>query len=89
MAAKAAGNKSVDGCMTACDDKSGRWKTTQQPTNKGISESRQWWVVTTATLRRDSNATATMMDGDGRCNGNAMAMTGMERGGNPRSNRQQ
>jgi hypothetical protein len=29
LAAKAAGNKSVDGRMTACDDKSGRQKTTQ------------------------------------------------------------
>jgi hypothetical protein len=31
LAAKAAGNKSVDGCMTACDDKSGWWTTAQQP----------------------------------------------------------
>ncbi len=29
---KAAGNKSVDGCMTACNDESGQWTTTQQPT---------------------------------------------------------
>ena len=31
--AKAAGNKSVDGCMTACDDEIGRQTTMQQPTN--------------------------------------------------------
>ncbi len=29
---KAAGNKSVDGRMTACNDESGRRTTTQQPT---------------------------------------------------------
>jgi hypothetical protein len=32
--AKAAGNVSIDGRMTACDDKIGRRTTTQQPTNK-------------------------------------------------------
>ncbi len=32
LASKAAGNKSVDGCMTACNDKSRRWITMQQPT---------------------------------------------------------
>ena len=34
LSAKAAGNESVDGCMTACDDKIGRRTTTQQPTNE-------------------------------------------------------
>jgi hypothetical protein len=38
LVAKAAGNKSVDGCMTACNDKSGRQTTTQQPTNDGSSK---------------------------------------------------
>jgi len=32
----------------------------------------------------DGDATATVMDGVGRCNGNATAMTAMERGGNSR-----
>jgi hypothetical protein len=32
LAAKLAGNESVDCCMTACNDKSGRRTTTQQPT---------------------------------------------------------
>jgi hypothetical protein len=31
-AAKVAGNESIDGCMGACNDESGRWKTMQQPT---------------------------------------------------------
>ena len=35
-----------------------------------------------ATLRCDGNATTTVMDGGGWCNGNAMAMTAMERGDN-------
>jgi hypothetical protein len=34
LSAKAAGNKSVDGHMTACDDEIGRWKTMQQPANE-------------------------------------------------------
>jgi hypothetical protein len=34
LSAKAAGNESVDGRMTACDDKIGRRATTQQPTNE-------------------------------------------------------
>ena len=34
LSAKAAGNESVDGRMTACDDKIGQWTTTQQPTNE-------------------------------------------------------
>jgi hypothetical protein len=34
LSAKAAGNESVDGRMTACDDEIGRWTTTQQPTNE-------------------------------------------------------
>jgi hypothetical protein len=32
LVAKAAGNKSINGCMTTCNDKSGRWTTMQQPT---------------------------------------------------------
>ena len=40
------------------------------------------WVVTMAMLRRNGNAMATVMDGDGRCKGYAMAMTAMECGGN-------
>ena len=35
--------------------------------------------MTAATLRHNGNATATAIDGDGRCNGNAMATTAMER----------
>ncbi len=38
MAAKASDNESVNGRMTACDDKSGRQKTMQQPTNDGSSK---------------------------------------------------
>jgi hypothetical protein len=34
LSAKAAGNKSVDGRMTACNDEIGRQTTIQQPTNK-------------------------------------------------------
>jgi hypothetical protein len=34
LSAKAAGNESVDGRMTACDDEIGWRTTTQQPTNK-------------------------------------------------------
>ncbi len=34
-----------------------------------------------ATLRRNGNATATMMDGNGRCDSNATATTAMERSG--------
>jgi hypothetical protein len=40
---KAACIESVDGCMAAFDDKSGRRTTMQQPTNEGISKSGQWW----------------------------------------------
>ncbi len=41
----AAGNKSVNGPMTVCDDKSG-WRTiTQQLTNNGSSKF-GWWLVT-------------------------------------------
>jgi hypothetical protein len=40
LSAKAAGNESVDGRMTACDDEIGRRTTTQQPTNER-------WVRTT------------------------------------------
>ena len=68
--------------MTAWDDKSGRRKTMQQPTNKGISKSGRWWAATTATERRNDNTMVTMMDGDGWCNGNATATTAMELGGN-------
>jgi len=34
LSAKVAGNESIDGRMTACDDKTGRGTTTQQPTNE-------------------------------------------------------
>ena len=34
LSAKAAGNESIDGRMTTCDDKIGWQKTMQQPTNK-------------------------------------------------------
>ena len=34
LSAKAAGNESVDGRMTACDDEIGRRTTTQQPINE-------------------------------------------------------
>jgi hypothetical protein len=37
LLAKAAGNESVDGHMTACDDEIGRWTTTQQPTLSEIA----------------------------------------------------
>ena len=35
-------------------------------------------AATTATRRRDGNPTATVMDGDGQCNGNVTATTAME-----------
>ncbi len=35
-------------------------------------------VATMATQRQDGNAMATVMDGDGRCDGNAIATTAME-----------
>ena len=41
-------------------------------------------MATTATLRRNGKATATVMDGDGWCNGNATATTAIERGGDGR-----
>ncbi len=81
LAANTAGNESINGCMKACDGESIRWKTTQQPTNKEISKSGRWWTAMMATLRRNGDATATMMDSDGRCNGNALVTTAMERGG--------
>ena len=75
MAAKAAGIKSVDGRMTACDDECG-WRKKQrnnQPT-KGSAKR--------AVVGGDNgDATATVMDSDGRCNGNATAMMVMEPGG--------
>jgi hypothetical protein len=45
LSAKAAGNESVDGRMTACDDEIGRWTTLQQPTNKRRQWrwQRRWW----------------------------------------------
>jgi hypothetical protein len=46
LSAKAAGNESVDGRMTACDDEIGRQTTTQQPTNErwcGGSATAQGW----------------------------------------------
>jgi hypothetical protein len=42
LLAKAAGNESVNGRMTACDDKIGWRTTTHQPTKKGIRISRRW-----------------------------------------------
>jgi hypothetical protein len=35
-------NESIDCHMMACNDKCGRQKTTQQPTNDGRSKGRQW-----------------------------------------------
>jgi hypothetical protein len=49
---------------------------------------RQWrcpndrWAATMATLWRDGDATATVMDDNGQCNGYTTVMTVMERGGN-------
>ena len=61
----------------------------QQLTNKGISKS-GWWLAMTAALWRDGNTTATVMDCNGRCDGNATATMVMERSGNgggaPKSN---
>jgi hypothetical protein len=43
LAVKVAGNKSIDGCMTACNDES-RWQTTiQQPTKYGSCKGGLWW----------------------------------------------
>ena len=72
LSAKAAGNESVDGRMTACDDEIGRRTTTQQPTN-------EWQVRTTtmatatarwAAAQRDTMTMAMAMgddDDDGEC----------------------
>ncbi len=38
LVAKAAGDDSIDGCMTACDEDSVRQTKTQQPTNDGRSK---------------------------------------------------
>ena len=82
-----AGNKSIDGHMTACNDKSGRQTAMQQPSNKGISKKRAVVVAAIATAmaavatvmqRCGDNATAMVMDSDGWCNGNAMATMVME-----------
>jgi hypothetical protein len=43
LVAKAASNENVGGHMTACNDKSGRQKTMQQPTNNGRIKGRHWW----------------------------------------------
>jgi hypothetical protein len=43
LAAKVAGNKSVDGCMMACNDKSEWQKIMQQPTNNRSSNGGHWW----------------------------------------------
>jgi len=51
LSAKAAGNKSIDGCMTACDDEIGWRTTTQQPTNK---RRRGSGAAVAAALQRDS-----------------------------------
>ena len=56
--------------------------------NSNEARRQQWrrpnerWAATTATLRRDGNATATVMDDNGQCNDYMTAMTAMERGGN-------
>jgi hypothetical protein len=42
LAEKAAGNESLDGRMAACNDKSGRQKTMQQPTNDGRIKGGRW-----------------------------------------------
>ncbi len=95
MAAKAASNENLDVQMTACNDKSGRRKTMQQLTSKGISKSGQWWAAMVATLWCNSNKRETMMERDGRCDGNTSARTAMEgkgggdNGGVPTSGRQQ
>ena len=49
MLATAAGNKSVYGRMTACNDEIGRRTIKQQPTNKGSSKGR-WQVVVVAAM---------------------------------------
>ncbi len=45
LTSKATKNKSVNGCTTACYDKSGRQTTMQQPTNNGSSKDGQWLVT--------------------------------------------
>jgi hypothetical protein len=55
--------------------------------NSDGARRRQWrrpnerWAATTATLWRDGDATATVMDDDGWYNGYTTAMMAMERGG--------
>ena len=61
--AKAAGNESVDGRMTTCDDEIGRLTTTQQPTNERRVRTTTEATATArwAAARRDAIATATAM----------------------------
>jgi hypothetical protein len=42
LAAKAAGNESLNGRFLACNDKSGQNKTMQQPTNDGRIKGGRW-----------------------------------------------
>ena len=69
LSAKAAGNESVDGRMTACDDEIERWTTTQQPTNKrrrgsggsaaaAAQQLRRWWQRKSGRLRQLGNGAA-------------------------------
>ena len=62
MAANAVGNKSVNGCMTACVGKSGRQTTTQQSTNKVI-------IKAGGGGGRDSNSNSSGEDGDNGSSG--------------------
>jgi hypothetical protein len=64
--AKAAGNESVDGRMTACDDEIGRLTTTQQPTNERRVRTTTMATATArwAAARRDTTAMATGDDDD-------------------------
>ena len=66
LSAKAAGNESVDGRMTACDDKIGRRTTTQQPTNKRRVRTTTMAMATArwAAARRDTTAMAMAMGDD-------------------------
>ena len=67
-----------------------RWMVQRQHDgdNSDGARRRQWrrpnerWAATTATLWRDGDATATVMDDDGWYNGYTTAMMAMERGGN-------
>ena len=61
LSAKPAANDSVDGRMTACDDKIGRWTTKQQPTNERQVRTATMATATAQWAAAGRDTTATVM----------------------------